>query len=257
MDKNQRKNIRRRKLTESYHRTQFIASYTEALHPDIHNKAAKMYEELKELYPGKRDVRKTPQYLTLTTGTKSLNAYYYRKKMSKKARQETGDNMVLTIPLEKYTRQSQRNNPDETSDSTLELTTINSDPTSDSTLELTTINSDPTSDSTLELTTINSDPTSDSTLELTTINSDPTSPSTVVLTSTNPNESNSPAGELTSGIIPDHIYNNLLAELTKDPDLADIFNDFDDILKEDDIINNYQDIDEPTPLEWELHNMGY
>ena len=228
MDKNQRKNIRRRKLTETHQRTQFIAAYTEALHPDIYNKADKMYEELKELYPGKRDVRKTPQFLSLTTGTKSINSYYYKKKMSKKTRQEKFDNMVLTIPLEKYTHpQSTSINPNETSASTLELTSINPDETNPPTVVLTSINPDETN------------------------------LSTVVLTSTNPDETNAPAGELTSGIMSDHIYNDLLAELAKDPDLTKIFNDFDDILKEDDIIIDYQDMDEQTPLEWELHNLGY
>ena len=257
MDKNQRKNIRRRKLTQTHQRTQFIAAYTEALHPDIYNKADEMYEELKKLHPDKRDVRKTPQFLSLTTGTKSLNSYYYKKKVSKKTRQEKFDNMVLTIPLEKYTDQLKSINPDETSASTLELKSINPDETSASTLELTSIYPDETSASTLELTSINPDETNPPTVVLTSINPDETNLSTVVLTSTNPDETNAPAGELTSGIMPDHIYNDLLAELAKDPDLTNIFNDFDDILKEDDIIIDYQDMDEPTPLEWELHNLGY
>ena len=224
MDKNQRKNRRRRQLTQTHQRALFIAEYTQTLHPDIYNKADQMYEELKELHPDKRDIRKTPQFLSLTTGTKSLNSYYYKKKMLKKTRFEKLDTMVLEIPLTSI------NNPDETNPSTLELTSIN--------------NPDETNPSTLELTTINNpDETNASTLELTSIN--------------NPDETNPSTGELTtSDIMPDHIYKHLLSELTKDPDLTKILNDFES-LEEDDIIVDYQNIDEPTPLEWELHNLGY
>ena len=224
MDKNQRKNRQRRQLTQTHQRALFIAGYTQALHPDIYNKADQMYEELKELHPDKRDIRKTPQFLSLTTGTKSLNSYYYKKKIFKKTRQEKLDTMVLEIPLTRI------NNPDETNPSTLELTSIN--------------NPDETNPSTLELTSINNpDETNASTLELTSIN--------------NPDETNPSTGELTtSDIMPDHIYKHLLSELTKDPDLTKILNDFES-LEEDDIIVDYQNIDEPTPLEWELHNLAY
>ena len=70
-----------------------------------------------------------------------------------------------------------------------------------------------------------------------------------------PDENNVPTGELSS-IIPDNIYQDLLAELTKDPDLSTIFNGF-DVLEEDNVIVDYESIHEPTPLEWELHNLGY
>ena len=236
MDKNQRKNRRRRQLTQTHQRALFIAGYTQELHPDIYNKANQMYEELKELHPDKRDIRKTPQFLSLTTGTKSINSYYYKKKMLKKTTQEKLDTMVLEIPLTRI------NNP-----STLELTSINNpDETNPSTLELTSINNpDETNPSTLELTSINNpDETNPSTLELTSIND-------------NPDETNPSTGELTtSDIMPDHIYKHILSELTKDPDLTKILNDFES-LEEDDIIIDYQNFDEPTPLEWELHNLGY
>ena len=267
MDKNQRKNTRRRQLTLTHQRALFIAGYTQALHPDIYNKADQMYEELKEFYPDKRDVRKTPQFLSLTTGTKSLNSYYYKKKMLKKTRQEKLDTMVLEIPLTRINNPSTLeltsiNNPDETNPSTLELTSINNpDETNPSTLELTSINNpDETNPSTLELTSINNpDETNPSTLELTSINNpDETNPSTLELTSiNNPDETNPSTGELTtSDIIPDHIYKHILSELTKDPDLTKILNDFES-LEEDDIIIDYQNFDEPTPLEWELHNLSY
>ena len=235
MDKNQRKNIRRRKLTQSHQHAQFITAYTKAMHPEIYRKASQMYDDLKELYPEKRDLRKVPQFLSLTTGTKSLNSYYYKNKMSRKIRQD--DKMVLEIPLTKYTGQL----TDQTSASTLESATIIPDETNASTLESATIIPDETNPPTGELSSINHDQTNASTLESATII---------------PDETNPPTGELLSDIIPNHIYNQLLAELTNDPDLSRILNEFQD-WEEDNIIVEYPSIDEPTPLEWELHNLDY
>ena len=69
----------------------------------------------------------------------------------------------------------------------------------------------------------------------------------------------------------DHIYEDLVRELRNDPDLKAIFDDMNDInLSEEhqtvaEIENIIQDMcqnpdtnmDEPTPLEWELYTLGY
>ena len=231
----------RRNLTQTGRRARFISAYTEAMHPDIYSKADEMYTFLREAYPDKRDMRKVPEFLSLTTGVKTLNAFYYKNKMSKKTDQNNHnkDNMRLEIELVKHTELSnimpngelttnipdEANGPDETNVPIRELATNIPDETNGPTGELANIIPDETNGPTGELANII------------------------------PDETNGPTGEL-ANIIPDNIYQDLLAELTNDPDLSRIFNDFDP-LEEDNVIVEYQSIDEPTPLEWELHNLGY
>ena len=211
MDKHQRKNTRRRELTQSHQRAVFIEEYTKKLHPDVYNKASQMYDELKEMYPDKRDVRKTPHFLTITTGTKSMNSYYYKKKMLKKKMGEKLDTMVLEIPLTRI------DNP-----ATQQLTSNNDNP---ATQQLTSNNDNP-------------EETNSSTLEL--------------------------ANPSTRELMPEHIYNHIVSELANDPELTKIMNDFENMGEDDfenmdldDIIIDYQNFDEQTPLEWELHNLNY
>ena len=211
MEKNQRKNTVRRNLTLSSRHDRFISAYVKAIHADIYSKADEMYTFLKEVYPDKRDMRKVPEFLLLTTGVKNINAHYYKNKMSKKTEQNNHntDNMVLEIQL------------------------VNQD-------ELSTIIPRQTNVPTGELSTIIPKETNVPTDEL----------STII-----PKETNVPTDE-PQLIIPDKIYEDLLSELRSDPDLNAIFNGF-DVSEEDHVIAEYESIDEPTPLEWELHNLGY
>ena len=201
----------RRNLTQSARRARFISSYTEAMHPDIYNEADEMFTKLKEVYPDKRDMRKVPEFLCLTTGVKTMNAHYYKNKISKKKDENNHnkDNMVLEIQLTKHD----------------------------------------------ELSTIMPKETNGPTGELANCIPDETNAPAGELANIIPDETNAPTGEL-ANVIPDDIYQGLLEELSNDPDLSRIFNGFAP-LEEDNVIVEYQSIDEPTPLEWELHNLGY
>ena len=231
----------RRNLTQSAKRARFISAYTEAMHPDIYNEADEMFTYLKEAYPDKRDIRKVPEFLCLTTGVKTMNAHYYKNKISKKKDENNHnkDNMVLEIQLTKHD----------------ELSTIMPKETNGPTGELASCIPDETNAPTGELANIIPDKTNAPTGELASCIPDETNAPTGELANIIPDETNAPTGEL-ANIIPDDIYQGLLEELSNDPDLSRIFNGFDP-LEEDNVIVEYQSIDEPTPLEWELHNLGY
>ena len=224
----------RRNLTQSHNRAQFITAYTEAMHPEIYREADEMYTYLKELYPGKRDMRKVPQFLSLTTGIKNLNAYYYKNKMSRKTNQKKPDqdNMVLEIPLAKYTGESTSSIMPDTGESTSSIMPDTGESTSS-------IMPD-TGESTTSIMPDTGESTS-------TIMPDTSESTSSIMPDT---------GESTSITMPDNVYKDLLTELAKDPDLTRIFNDFDG-WEEDDMIIEGENIDELTPLEWELHNLGY
>ena len=231
--KNQRKNTVRRMLTLSSRHDRFIATYIKAKHPDVYTEADEMYTFLKEVYPNKRDLRKVPEFLQLTTGVKSINAHYYKNRLSKKTEQNNHNtyNMVLEIPLLNQNALTMNQN---------ELSTTIPEETSVPTDELSTTIPEETSVPTDELSTIIPEETSVPTDEL----------STII-----PEETNVPTDE-PQLIIPDKIYEDLLSEIRSDPDLKAIFNDF-DVLEEDQVILEHGSIDEPSPLEWELHNLGY
>ena len=57
-------------------------------------------------------------------------------------------------------------------------------------------------------------------------------------------------------VLPDNVYQDLLNELAQDKDLKAILNDF-EMFEEDIIDELVPGPNEETPLEWELHNLGY
>ena len=62
-------------------------------HPQIHNDACEYYEELKQKYPNKLDLRRTVEFEITCHNTSK------RRTQKQKEPGKTRDNMVLTIPL--------------------------------------------------------------------------------------------------------------------------------------------------------------
>ena len=87
-----------------------ITSYVEAKYPEIYKEAREFYQELDMLYPEKSDLRRTNEFLRVKTGS-SIKKYYNRvnyyqinkkdnSKRSKNRKQQINmDNMELVIPL--------------------------------------------------------------------------------------------------------------------------------------------------------------
>ena len=197
MEKNQRKNTTRRLLTSTDKHDRFISTYVKNKYPDIYDEAHQVYTDLDQIYPQKRDLRKTQEFLHITQGVSNIYQQYYTDKCLKKTQEKScTDNMVLQIPLLNFNETS-TGTPQESSD-------LHADETPTVTLH---------ADETPTVT-----PHADEALS-----------------------------------IPNNVLDDVISELRKDPDLETIFNDF-EMFDEDDLIH-YSD--EETPLEWELHNLGY
>ena len=222
----------RRTLTLTSRHNRFIAEYIRVKHPAIYTEADELHSFLKQLYPDKRDLRKVPEYLQLTTGVKNINAYYYKNRVSKKVKDNNKYEIVLEIPL----------------------LTANENPSA-------TINPEKTSVPAVDLPTMIPEETSVPALDLPTIIPEETSVPAVDLPTMIPEETNVPTDEPTS-IIPDKVYQDLLSEISKDPDLYAIFNNFDVSGKEHESIEELtslqcESFEELTPLELELQNLGW
>ena len=207
----------RRTLTLTSRHNRFIAEHIRVKHPAIYTEADELHSFLNQLYPNKRDLRKVPEYLQLTTGVKNINAYYYKNRVSKKVKDNNKYEMVLDIPL----------------------LTANENP----------------------LATINPEKTSVPAVDLATIIPEETSVPAVDLATIIPEETNVPTDEPTS-IIPDKVYQDLLSEISKDPDLYAIFNNFDVSGEEHESVEELtslqcESFEELTPLELELQNLGW
>ena len=86
-------NMRRRKEASRVRMNRVISGYVETKHPDIFAKAKAFYTKLDQIYPNKKDLRKTYEYCIFETGSKD-NKYRYQRNF-----QEISDNMVLEIEL--------------------------------------------------------------------------------------------------------------------------------------------------------------
>ena len=114
----ERKNIWRRMQTSKVRETRVITGYIEFKHPEVYQEAKEFYTELNNLYPGKKDLRKTNEFEWIKTGFPGVKQkrFYarktpYRKNKEKKDNSKTGeivdnsktgeivDNMKLIIPL--------------------------------------------------------------------------------------------------------------------------------------------------------------
>ena len=96
-------NLQRRKETREarngrYRRAMFITDYIQAKHKEIYTEAEQAFDTLQQKNPHKKDLRKTVDFLRLTTPFRSRCEYYNRNKGLKK-KQLRNDNMVLNIQL--------------------------------------------------------------------------------------------------------------------------------------------------------------
>ena len=96
-----RKNIYRRNESEKVRMERIISGYLKYKHPQIYEEAYSFYNDLNELYPDKKDLRRCNEFEWLKTGTDETMRKYYRRKnyQRKEARTKRTDNMVLNIEL--------------------------------------------------------------------------------------------------------------------------------------------------------------
>ena len=104
MERSQRKRFTRKNLSLRNKKDRFIAAYIQTKFPQIYDEAKKCYDQIDALYPSKRDLTKTVEYIYMSTGVTSLSQYYHKKRAEKTKNlleKEPGinDNMVLKIPL--------------------------------------------------------------------------------------------------------------------------------------------------------------
>ena len=105
----ERKNIWRRMETSRVRQGRVITGYIEFKHPEVYKEAMEFYTELNNLYPNKKDLRKTNEFEWIKTGFPAVKQkrFYtrktpYGKNKEKKDNSNTGeivDNMKLIIPL--------------------------------------------------------------------------------------------------------------------------------------------------------------
>ena len=242
MERNIRKKITRQNLSAKSRQDRFISGYVQIKHSQVYDEAMAYYNELDQRYPGKRDLCKTIEYLRMT-GVKSYVEYYKKRtysgtKREKQSEEKTKirDNMVLEIPLQKHPNKALVKHQ-EGYDNDLEsiLTTpnyqeimqaITNDPV------LFSFYNDQTANNIVDMSEI---PQIEATIEI------PQIEATIENTGEHMGENSFPD-------IPDHVYNEIVEELSKDTDLATIFDDMD------------VDIDyelQQTELEKELISLGF
>ena len=97
MDKHIRRRALRTKRDNDSRRAKFIEGYIKAKHPVVYAEACHTYKQVGNNNKGKKDLRKTNEYIKLTTPYKDIRQYYDRPNRTG-ARQYT-DGMVLNIQL--------------------------------------------------------------------------------------------------------------------------------------------------------------
>ena len=264
VEKNQQKNATRRLLTTKDKHDRFIATYVKIKHQDVYAEAYSFYTELDQTYPTKRDLRKTAEFLHRTEGIESMYDHYYQNKLNKKKNsQSVKDNMVLKIQLmaKSIGSLSTDVHVDEIQTGSLS-TDVHVDEIQTGSLS-TDVHVDEIQTGSLS-TDVHVDEIQTGSL------------------STDVHVDEIQTGSLSTNeplVLPDNVYQDLLNELAQDKDLKAILNDFE--MFEEDINELTQDKDlkavlndfemfeediidelvpgpnEETPLEWELHNLGY
>ena len=96
--KQQRKNQARKCLVHTRRKDRLISEYIRHKYPEIYNEAVDTHEKLDAMYPQKRDLTKSMEFMQMTNGVLTYNQYYYHRK-TPKARVEKLSKMGLTIPL--------------------------------------------------------------------------------------------------------------------------------------------------------------
>ena len=90
-----RKNIYRREETEKVRIERVVTGYVKYRHPEIYEEAYSFYNHLNELYPNKKDLRRSNEFELLKRGSfETMKKYYPRKTTVRRT-----DNMILNIEL--------------------------------------------------------------------------------------------------------------------------------------------------------------
>ena len=186
--------------------------------------ADQTYKYIQRENPQKKDMRKTNEFMRITTPYKTLRAYYERTGRKKAgSNQQHEDNMVLNIELIPFQGTQHETPPPETQHEAPPPETQHEAPPPET-------------------------------------QHDPPPPET---------QHDPPPPEIQHEtqqlLLPDHLFEELLQEIRKDPDLSNIFNDMDNLDVEcqqvsntegeggdDDMWDVFNICNEPTPLELEL-----
>ena len=103
MDRNERKKQTRKTLCQANRQDRLISGYVKFKYPEVYAEALACYQSLDALYPNKRDLSKTIEYIQLTTGAVSYTQYYNDRKAQKKQQEKpsktTTTDMALRIEL--------------------------------------------------------------------------------------------------------------------------------------------------------------
>ena len=207
------KNIWRRLESEKVRQNRVITGYIEFNYPDVYKEAKEFYVQLNTLYPEKKDLRRTNEFEWAKTGfTNAKKKYYPRKTPYKKKKDNSKpdkivDNMELIIPL-----MDRAEKPVENTETTAK--------TNQKVMENVV---DMSADKEIE---VFIEPPIDSFTDI------PIEPPEVIINS--------------FPVISDEVIEDIIKDLREDPDLDQIFNDFD--VDFDDFI------EEESPLERELAN---
>ena len=92
-----RKRVLRKDQTEKERKSRLICDYIKLRHPDIHSEAERVYDLLKQVYPEKKDLRKSNEFEHLSKYglNMPMKKYYIRKSKQPVVK----NSMILTIPL--------------------------------------------------------------------------------------------------------------------------------------------------------------
>ena len=241
----------RRLLTSTDKHDRFISTYVQMKHPDIYTEAECFYTHLDQIYPEKRDLRKTAEFLHDTQGVGSVYQHYYRNRCHKK-KTNSPDNMMLKIQFLDQNQipmgMLQRKNAHASEvPMVTDISSTVPDVHADEPSSIPDVHTD-------ESSTV-PDVHADEPSSIPDVHTDESSSIPDVHADEPSSIPDVHADEPLC--IPDNVYQDLLRELRKDPDLKAIFNEFESS-EEDDIIDELiPHADEETPLEWELHNLGY
>ena len=228
-----RKNIYRRNESGKVRTERIITGYVKYRHPEIYEEAYSFYNDLNELYPDKKDLRRCNEFEWLKTGTGETMRKYYQRKGGRTKRT---DNMVLSIELMSKTAVENSSSPKVTretsmasdlplvSDEELEQMT---EVTQETVVETSMASDLPlVSDEELEQMT---EVTQETVVETST--TPEVTQETVVETSTTPEVSQEIAVETTMAsdlpLVSDEELGQIINDLREDPDLSNFFDNID------------------------------
>ena len=235
MDKLQKRRKIRAEREHTNRHARFVSEYVKTKHNDVYMEADLIYKHIQGKNPNKKDMQKTDEFTRMTTQYKSLRAYYERK-----GRNTAGNS-------EQHEDRTQYNdNMVLNIELTLPQGTQHEAPPSEIQHEA--------QPSEIQHEALPSEIQHEA-------------PPSEIQHETLPSEIQHVEQQL---LIPDHLFEELLQEIRKDPDLYNIFNGFDipdDECQQvsntegeggdDDMWDVFNICNEPTPLELELVQLGF